>query len=104
MISEKCSEISKMRVQNNAVEPDIWKACAAEVVEAKEAETLYKIALASGDKYAIERNKKAYAEEIADVFICGFDASDLLGIDLEQVILDKIKKNELRAHKCGDKL
>lgn len=43
-----------------------------------------------------QRNMENIQDELADVFIYGLMMADHLDIDMEEVILNKIKKNELK--------
>lgn len=123
MVAEHCLKISKKRVAHNAVEPDYFKAAAMEVVEAKEAgikydwvesyyqdmpRTLVKnVNSVKGNDFIKKTTgnyKQNFAEEIADVIICCLCICSAKKIDVEQCLLDKVKKNELRANKIGDKL
>ncbi|CUA80028.1 nucleotide pyrophosphohydrolase [Anoxybacillus suryakundensis] len=45
---------------------------------------------------AIESRLENIKDELADVVIYAFLLSDALGVDLERIIFDKIKKNEKR--------
>lgn len=45
---------------------------------------------------AIESRLENIKDELADVVIYAFLLSDALGVDLKQIIFDKIKKNEER--------
>ncbi|TDM22231.1 nucleotide pyrophosphohydrolase [Macrococcoides canis] len=42
---------------------------------------------------AIEKNKENIAEELADVFIYGIQLAEEMGLDIEEIIKDKVKKN-----------
>jgi len=44
-----------------------------------------------------------FAEELADVVIRVFDLAVGLGIDIESEIIEKHKKNKLRAYRHGNK-
>ena len=47
--------------------------------------------------------KDTYADELADASIRIFQEASLKGIDLEAHIIGKMRYNELRAHKHGNK-
>jgi len=49
-------------------------------------------------------DKVNFSEELADICIRVFDCAEALGINLEQEIVNKMQKNEERAHKHGGKL
>ncbi|MBS4188681.1 hypothetical protein KHA94_00405 [Bacillus sp. FJAT-49705] len=48
-------------------------------------------------------DKEHFAEEIADIFIRGFDLCGLKGINLEYHILKKMEYNKSRTYKHGGK-
>ncbi len=43
---------------------------------------------------AIEKNRESIAEELADVFIYGIQLAEEMGFDIEEIIKEKVKKNE----------
>ncbi len=49
-------------------------------------------------------DKENFAEELADICIRVFDCAEALGINLEQEIVNKMEKNELRPVRHGGKL
>ena len=51
-----------------------------------------------------KRDRENFEEELADTFIRLLDCTQGLGIDIESVILDKMKKNRNRGYKHGGKV
>lgn len=49
-------------------------------------------------------SREKFTEELADVCIRTFDVAGMLGLNLEQAILDKLEKNKLRPRLHGGKL
>ncbi|TDM17204.1 nucleotide pyrophosphohydrolase [Macrococcoides canis] len=43
---------------------------------------------------AVEKNRENIAEELADVFIYGIQLAEEMGFDMEEIIREKVKKNE----------
>ncbi|QCT74129.1 nucleotide pyrophosphohydrolase [Macrococcoides canis] len=43
---------------------------------------------------AVKKNRENIAEELADVFIYGIQLAEEMGFDIEEIIREKVKKND----------
>lgn len=92
-MARQCLMNAKARIRNGArIDSDALKCCASEVVEAVEARS--RTSLYDDD----------FNEELADIIICVLTEAEKYGIDIEDALMMKVRKNTARAQKEGDKL
>ena len=113
-IANEALRIAEQREKNGAaIKTDtrsMLKHCATEVVEAMEAYQKYRCApwFEEGSSIQdlnrrIEKWKKRFAAELADIITCCLIIAPLESIDIEEAIAKCQEKNRLRAEGKGDK-
>jgi len=60
--------------------------------------------VAEAAEAARKGDKENFAEELADICIRVFDCAEVMGINIEQEIVNKMSRNEEREYKHGGKL
>lgn len=107
-LSKEAYIIAKKREKNGAnikTEPmAMLKHCATEVIEATEAYCDYCESVNSDNLETLDKSRKDFENEIADIIVCCLIISGFSMINIEKVLNRVMEKNRLRAEKMGDKL
>lgn len=108
-VAYEYNEISRKREENGAVDSDVLKHCAGEIVEAVEAVMEYEETPNDCYPEAMLRKSKARArciDELMDVFACVLIALHRVDEkeDYEKALKRNLEKNRNRALGIGDKL
>lgn len=96
-------EVLQRREANGAVNisTEPWRMLehtASEVVEVSEAYSCYVA------QHGNKASKDSLASELADVIICALCFAAAMGLDIDKAVANKMRVNENRACKIGDKL
>lgn len=101
-ITAKKREINGANIKTDLM--SMLKHCATEVIEATEAYCDYCEDLINDNLETLDKSRKDFENEIADIIVCCLIISGDSIIDVEKALNRVMEKNRLRAKKMGDKL